>query len=127
MASIFSNLTFPRFRHNAASGLVAVVAISVAIQGGTLKAAPGDDAVSDAQESKEAVATLAGGCFWCTEAVFERMEGVNDVVSGYIGGHIRNPSYEQVLTKRSGHAEAVEISEYGAPLTDEARERLFFF
>ena len=109
MASIFSNLTFPRFRHNAASGMVAVLAVCVAVQGGVSKAAPGDDAVSDAQESKEAVATLAGGCFWCTEAVFERMEGVNDVVSGYIGGRIPNPSYEQVLTKRSGHAEAVEI------------------
>ncbi len=58
---------------------------------------------------KEAVATLAGGCFWCTEAVFERMKGVNDVVSGYIGGHVENPSYQQVLGKTTGHAEAVAI------------------
>lgn len=58
---------------------------------------------------KEAVATLAGGCFWCTEAVFERMEGVNDVVSGYIGGHVENPTYEQVCGKKTGHAEACEI------------------
>ncbi len=58
---------------------------------------------------KEAVATLAGGCFWCTEAVFERMEGVNDVVSGYIGGRVSNPSYDQVCTGQTGHAEAVEI------------------
>lgn len=62
-----------------------------------------------AGEPEERVATLAGGCFWCTEAVFERMEGVNDVVSGYIGGHVPNPTYEQVLTKLTGHAEAVEI------------------
>lgn len=55
------------------------------------------------------VATLAGGCFWCTEAVFERMEGVHDVISGYIGGHVPNPTYQQVLTKLTGHAEAVEI------------------
>lgn len=57
----------------------------------------------------EQIAILAGGCFWCTEAVFERMEGVNDVVSGYIGGHIKNPTYQQVCSKRSGHAEAVQI------------------
>jgi methionine-S-sulfoxide reductase len=59
--------------------------------------------------AKEAVATLAGGCFWCTEAVFERMKGVSDVVSGYIGGHVKNPTYEQVCAKKTGHAEAVEI------------------
>ena len=57
----------------------------------------------------ESVATLAGGCFWCTEAVFEKMIGVNDVVSGYIGGQVPNPTYEQVCGKKTGHAEAVEI------------------
>ena len=61
------------------------------------------------KSTKEAVATLAGGCFWCTEAVFERMKGVNDVVSGYIGGHVKNPTYAQVCSKKTGHAEAVEI------------------
>jgi peptide-methionine (S)-S-oxide reductase len=60
-------------------------------------------------DDKEAVATLAGGCFWCTEAVFERMKGVNDVISGYIGGHVENPTYEQVCAKFTGHAEACEI------------------
>lgn len=73
----------------------------------------GDQPVSDtsnsAKKSDEAVATFAGGCFWCTEAVFERMEGVKDVVSGYIGGHVPNPTYEQVCGKKTGHAEAVEI------------------
>ena len=67
----------------------------------------GDSKVTESK--KEAVATLAGGCFWCTEAVFERMQGVNDVVSGYIGGHVANPTYEQVCSKTTGHAEAVEI------------------
>ena len=57
----------------------------------------------------EKVATFAGGCFWCTEAVFERMEGVTDVVSGYIGGKVQNPTYKQVCTGLTGHAEAVEI------------------
>ncbi len=67
------------------------------------------DSGQASRESQELVATLAGGCFWCTEAVFERMEGVNDVVAGYIGGHVENPTYQQVLTKLTGHAEAVEI------------------
>lgn len=64
---------------------------------------------SQKTESAESVAVLAGGCFWCTEAVFERMSGVNDVVSGYIGGHVENPTYQQVCGKKTGHAEAVQI------------------
>jgi methionine-S-sulfoxide reductase len=75
---------------------------------------PGDETVSGEKatadsQPKEAVATLAGGCFWCTEAVYERMTGVKDVVSGYIGGTVPNPTYEQVCAKTTGHAEAVEI------------------
>ncbi len=66
-------------------------------------------ATGDSDKPKESVVTLAGGCFWCTEAVFERMKGVNDVVSGYIGGHVPNPTYEQVCGKKTGHAEAVEV------------------
>jgi peptide-methionine (S)-S-oxide reductase len=56
------------------------------------------------------VATLAGGCFWCVEAVFDELKGVRDVVSGYTGGHVPNPTYEQVCGKRTGHAEAVQIT-----------------
>lgn len=55
-------------------------------------------------------ATLAGGCFWCLEAVYEQLEGVEEVVSGYAGGHIPNPTYEQVCTGRTGHAEVVQIT-----------------
>ena len=65
--------------------------------------------VTASGKPQESVVTLAGGCFWCTEAVFERMKGVNDVVSGYIGGHVEKPTYEDVVGKRSGHAEAVEV------------------
>jgi peptide-methionine (S)-S-oxide reductase len=54
-------------------------------------------------------ATLAGGCFWCTEAVFKRVRGVHEVVSGYTGGDMENPSYAQVSTGGTGHAEAVQI------------------
>lgn len=56
------------------------------------------------------VATLGGGCFWCLEAVFDELQGVVDVVSGYSGGHVPNPSYEAVCTGRTGHAEVVQIT-----------------
>ena len=54
-------------------------------------------------------ATLAGGCFWCLEAVFEPLEGVERVVSGYAGGSVPNPTYPQVCTGRTGHAEVVQV------------------
>jgi peptide-methionine (S)-S-oxide reductase len=56
------------------------------------------------------VATLAGGCFWCLEAVFREVEGVESVVSGYTGGTTTNPTYQQVCTGKTGHAEAVQIN-----------------
>jgi peptide-methionine (S)-S-oxide reductase len=56
------------------------------------------------------IATLAGGCFWCLEAVFEQLEGVERVASGYTGGQRPNPTYEQVCSGTSGHAEAVQVS-----------------
>ena len=55
------------------------------------------------------IATLAGGCFWCTEAIFRRLKGVIDVTSGYTGGSEDNPSYEQVSTGETGHAETIQI------------------
>lgn len=56
------------------------------------------------------VATLAGGCFWCLEAVFDQLQGVQSVESGYMGGHSGNPSYEEVCTGQTGHAEVVRVS-----------------
>ena len=53
--------------------------------------------------------TLAGGCFWCLEAVYEQVRGVSSVLSGYANGQIDSPSYEQVCTGRTGHAEVVQI------------------
>src|SRR5512138_3840070 len=53
---------------------------------------------------------LAGGCFWCLEAVFDQVNGVTDVVSGYAGGTASNPSYEQVCTGHTGHAEVVKVT-----------------
>lgn len=61
------------------------------------------------------VATFAGGCFWCTEAVFKRINGVEKVISGYTGGAIKNPAYREICTGRTGHAEGVQIS-YNADL-----------
>jgi peptide-methionine (S)-S-oxide reductase len=56
------------------------------------------------------IATLAGGCFWCLEAVYDELKGVVDVVSGYAGGHVANPSYQQVCNGDTGHAEVVRVA-----------------
>ena len=55
-------------------------------------------------------ATLGGGCFWCVEAVLEPLRGVRDVVSGYAGGHIKNPAYREVCAGTTGHAEVVRVT-----------------
>src|SRR6187397_1021596 len=56
------------------------------------------------------IATLAGGCFWCLEAVFDQLKGVQSVESGYMGGEAPNPTYEQVCDGRTGHAEVVQVT-----------------
>jgi peptide-methionine (S)-S-oxide reductase len=56
------------------------------------------------------IATLGGGCFWCLEAVYDQMEGVLSVESGYMGGHMPNPDYHAVCTGRSGHVEVVQVT-----------------
>lgn len=58
---------------------------------------------------KKEVATLAAGCFWCVEAIFQQLEGVIDVKSGYAGGKIKNPTYKQVCEGDTGHAEVIQI------------------
>lgn len=55
-------------------------------------------------------ATLGGGCFWCLEACYQQLKGVQKVVSGYAGGHVPNPTYEQICGKKTGHAEVVQIT-----------------
>ncbi len=66
-------------------------------------------AMKPASTNTNAVAILAGGCFWCIEADFEKLKGISSAVSGYIGGHIKNPTYKQVSRGNSGHIEAVSI------------------
>lgn len=71
------------------------------------------------------VATFAGGCFWCMEAIFDDLKGVTNVVSGYTGGRVPNPSYERVCTGATGHAEAIQIT--FDPAVISYRELLEFF
>jgi peptide-methionine (S)-S-oxide reductase len=72
------------------------------------------------------LATLAGGCFWCLEAVFDDLKGVEDVVSGYSGGQVANPSYQMVCSGRTGHAEAVQILFDPALISYEELLQVFF-
>jgi len=66
-------------------------------------------ASSSAEAASSAKAYFAGGCFWCMEEAFEKVEGVTAVISGYMGGTVANPTYEQVSAGRTGHAESVEV------------------
>jgi peptide-methionine (S)-S-oxide reductase len=72
------------------------------------------------------IATLGGGCFWCLEAVFDQLQGVQDVVSGYAGGHVPHPTYEQVCTGETGHAEVVQITFDPAVISYRDLLRVFF-
>src|SRR5581483_6825781 len=71
---------------------------------------PGDPPMSADQANPTEVATLAGGCFWCLETVFDRLRGVVRVESGYAGGTAVNPTYKQVCTGTTGHAEVVQVT-----------------
>ncbi len=69
---------------------------------------------------------LAGGCFWCVDAAYRVLEGVQEVVSGYTGGHVAHPTYEQVCTGQTGHAEAVKITFDETVLPEEIVLNAFF-
>jgi peptide-methionine (S)-S-oxide reductase len=82
-------------------------------------APPGSFPPPDAEETKAdslaqvnglELATFGSGCFWCTEAVFQQLKGVKSVVSGYSGGSVENPSYQQICTGKTGHAEVIQIA-----------------
>lgn len=62
------------------------------------------------EASSQEIATLGGGCFWCLEPLYEELIGVSQVVSGYAGGHVHNPTYEQVCAKTTGHAEVIQVT-----------------
>jgi peptide-methionine (S)-S-oxide reductase len=90
---------------------------------GSTHAAEPQDGTPDAKVAK---ATFAGGCFWCTEAVYAELKGVESVSSGYIGGKVPNPTYKDVCTGLTGHAEAIEIEYDPAVVPFEKLLEVFF-
>ncbi|MEM9169432.1 MAG: peptide-methionine (S)-S-oxide reductase MsrA [Pseudomonadota bacterium] len=87
-----------------AAAAVVTVGVGIGVSVGAAQDA------SEAQASPTATAIYAGGCFWCVEADFEKVDGVVDVVSGYTGGALENPTYEQVTYDDTGHLEAVRVT-----------------
>ena len=85
-----------------------VLACITLAMGVTLMAAPAQSQTEDIQPTDE-TAIFAAGCFWCIEKEMEAVKGVKDAVSGYIGGEIKNPTYEQVSSGKTGHREAVRV------------------
>ncbi len=85
-------------------GTIAVVALIL-----RAPVAPANATTLPAPSGATAKAIFAGGCFWCMEPPYEKLDGVSSVTSGYIGGQVRNPTYDQVSAGRTGHTEAVEI------------------
>jgi peptide-methionine (S)-S-oxide reductase len=79
-----------------------------------------------AENQQLATATVGGGCFWCTEAVFQNLRGVKSVKSGYAGGHVENPTYQQVCTATTGHAEVIQIAYDPAVISYEDLLEVFF-
>ncbi|QDV61048.1 Peptide methionine sulfoxide reductase MsrA [Crateriforma conspicua] len=79
-----------------------------------------------AEQNAYEFATFGGGCYWCVEAVFQRLEGVQKVEPGFMGGRIKNPTYKQVLTGRSGHAEVVRIKYDPAVVSYQTLLQVFF-
>jgi len=81
---------------------------------------------SDSEQVKQQMTTLGGGCFWCLEAVYDEIKGVTDVVSGYSGGEVTGPSYEEVCTGQTGHAEVVQVTFYPNIISYQEILRIFF-
>ena len=82
--------------------------------------------MNQTQTPRKEIATLGGGCFWCLEAVYDDLIGVQSVVSGYAGGHVPNPTYEQVCGKQTGHAEVVQVTFDPATITFREILEVFF-
>jgi methionine-S-sulfoxide reductase len=89
-------------------------------------ASAGAQAPAGAPAGARETLTLGGGCFWCLEAVFDELRGVDSVVSGFAGGHVQHPSYEQVSDGNTGHAEVVQITFDPAVITRDQILKAFF-
>lgn len=115
---VFSMLTFAFVSCNRANSF----------QGETITAVK----IGNTMENKESknreteVATFGAGCFWCVEAQFQALAGVKEVISGYTGGHVKNPTYEQVCTGKTGHAEVANIVYYPDSITFDQLLEAFF-
>jgi len=89
------------------SGILSITMLASCGQTGPKAKVYNDTTTND--KMKTETATFGTGCFWCTEAVFQELEGVLKATSGYSGGHVKNPTYEQVCDKNTGHAECIEV------------------
>jgi peptide-methionine (S)-S-oxide reductase len=87
-----------------------ILAVVVSIMGLALSASAGEPAPAGSKGMEREVITLGGGCFWCMEAVFQQLKGVVSIESGYSGGAVENPTYKQVCTGQTGHAEVVQVT-----------------
>ncbi len=89
--------------------LLILIGLSVVIHS-ELRSSTKQNANMESKNEKSKIAVFAGGCFWCTEAIFSQLKGVQKVVSGYSGGKVANPTYDQVCTGTTGHAECTQIT-----------------
>jgi len=92
----------------------------------TQKSLGSEPVKTDMVDEEHAVATFAGGCFWCMEPPFEKLDGVYSVISGYTGGEEKNPTYDEVSTKQTGHVEAVQVKYNPKVITYEQLLKVFW-
>lgn len=85
-----------------------------------------NETIKTMQNSNLSTATFGGGCFWCTEAIFQQLKGVESVASGYSGGQVKNPSYREVCNGTTGHAEAIQVSFDPSVISYEQLLQVFF-
>ena len=105
--------------------LMLVALVALGCRNGEKETGAADSGMSEKESTTTVTATFAGGCFWCVEADFEKVDGVVEAISGYAGGHEQNPTYEQVSSGKTGHVEAVQVVYDPAKVT--YKELLDFF